>query len=97
MSETSRIIRKFERFLSGRNGYYNNCTEIRPDGGAILDEKEKALEARRYKKINRTYGDLIQDIGEHKITAQSVYNHKTKKDTMYGFRSRGNKETQIPL
>ncbi len=93
MSERSRIIRKFERFLSGQNGYYNNVTEIRPDTGAVLDEKERAEELRRYrKKSNYDFNSWL----ESPFAGFSYVGKKTGKDRFYLFRSRGKKQESNP-
>ncbi len=83
MSKVSRINRKFERFLG-----YNFASENRFDHvGALHDEKDWSRELQRRQNrenyFNQDYHEIVLDIQEHKIIAQSVYNHRSGKDTMY--------------
>jgi len=78
MSDTHAMHRKMERFLS-----YNPDNEIRSDTGAVLDEKERALEIRRY---NRNYHfEDSKEIGINRI------NWDKKTDKIFMCKSRGRK------
>ncbi|NCN87200.1 hypothetical protein GW932_05180 [archaeon] len=80
MSETNRIIRKFERSFLG-NGY-NNCTEIRPDTkGALFSEVQES--ERRNKQYQLTEDLEGQEIG------MIIYGKNGKPDKFFRYKSRG--------
>jgi hypothetical protein len=63
MVNINSATRRFERFMSSISGHYhNNCTEVRPDTGALSSEITNYPQKRDSINENNTIGRFIYDL-----------------------------------